>query len=413
MTHARTLPRYACLAGLVAGLLAPVHALAQAAPGVGTWVDEAKTTRLNSYVGGHYVQTPTTTHVYVRATGKWTSFQDGVSRYKNLTVPVAKSTLRKGALAVLGRGFMHPGLQLAIAAAGWAWSMSDGIYQTDENVVTLPDVDDPASGSCSFSPNHDAERFSDYRSAIYHKVGDAEILQVNGVNNNLNSDCTGYIAVSLKISAPPTYVNNWYYARQKTDAPVDPSYPDPSIVSVDPENYPELDPHIPPELADQLWNGEPIPEWQDEISILGQPASQVDSGTRNQPPEVASAVGQWAANMSSQYNGDDTLPYPDADTGGQSAADQQYDDNQEPPPPFPEVEPEWQVEEITSLPDYSMGLGSGSCPAPTTVSLPWGGSFTLSWQPACDLAALIRGAVIGICMILSLYIVLGTRATTS
>ncbi len=182
--------------------------------------------------------------------------------------------------------------------------------------------------------------------------------------------------------------------------------------SVSPEDVADrVDPHLPPELAEQLWNGQPIPEWQEAISVIGIPATEVESKGQDMP-EVATKVAQRAANIISQLLGEES-PYPETGTGGQTADDELVDMWNEPIPDFPEVEPEWQVEEIDSLPSFSFGLGSGSCPAPVTIAHPLGGSFTIEFQKFCDLASMIRGAVIAICMILALYIVLGTRATTS
>ena len=80
----------------------------------------------------------------------------------------------------------------------------------------------------------------------------------------------------------------------------------------------------------------------------------------------------------------------------------------EPVPDFTEVNPEWQVETIDELPSYNIGIGSGQCPPPTVITLPFplNSTLTLNWQPFCDLAAMIRGAVIAVAMILALYIVL-------
>ncbi|AXY43787.1 hypothetical protein D1793_17155 [Halomonas sp. JS92-SW72] len=80
----------------------------------------------------------------------------------------------------------------------------------------------------------------------------------------------------------------------------------------------------------------------------------------------------------------------------------------EPVPNFTEVNPEWQVETIDELPSYNIGIGSGQCPSPTVINLPFplNSNLVINWQPFCDLAAMIRGAVIAVAMILSLYIVL-------
>jgi hypothetical protein len=76
----------------------------------------------------------------------------------------------------------------------------------------------------------------------------------------------------------------------------------------------------------------------------------------------------------------------------------------------PTLEPAPEVPTIESAPgSYSSGLpSSGSCPAGQTVSLGFG-SHTLSYEPFCDLADLLRPFVIAISYLMGAFIVVGGR----
>ncbi|KFF49981.1 hypothetical protein GY26_04740 [Gammaproteobacteria bacterium MFB021] len=175
-----------------------------------------------------------------------------------------------------------------------------------------------------------------------------------------------------------------------------------------------VDQNLSPEIAQQIYDAsQPVPDWQQEIDAL--PNSQTLSTSGNIPPAVAKTALQTAANQQAQLAGEDK-PYPDTATDpGQSASDELLDQVNQPPPDgdadFPPQEPQWQVDVIDTLPDYDVGLGAGACPAPAVIPLPLGwGSFELNWQPICDFAGWIRGAVIAVGFIAALYIVLGVRS---
>lgn len=59
-------------------------------------------------------------------------------------------------------------------------------------------------------------------------------------------------------------------------------------------------------------------------------------------------------------------------------------------------------------PEWSSGLGSGSCPSPNTISV-LGGSFEISYQPFCTLAEMIKYLVLALAYITSAMIISGVR----
>ena len=121
MNHARTFTRYACLAGLVAGLLAPVQSLAQQ-----TSPSRPTITSVSSAgTSGSDILARVSANTQPQALGSriyWTQ-----------QVSVSRQTLRAGALAAMRRGVMHPGLQVAMLAAG---------YLLTDDGVEVPDSED-------------------------------------------------------------------------------------------------------------------------------------------------------------------------------------------------------------------------------------------------------------------------------
>jgi len=61
-----------------------------------------------------------------------------------------------------------------------------------------------------------------------------------------------------------------------------------------------------------------------------------------------------------------------------------------------------------TAPEWSSGLGSGSCPSPNTISV-LGRSFEISYQPFCTLAELIKYLVLALAYITSAMIISGVR----
>jgi hypothetical protein len=61
-----------------------------------------------------------------------------------------------------------------------------------------------------------------------------------------------------------------------------------------------------------------------------------------------------------------------------------------------------------TAPEWSSGLGSGSCPSPNTISV-LGGSFEISYQPFCTLAEMIKYLVLALAYITSAMIISGVR----
>ncbi|XKE44516.1 hypothetical protein LG302_14220 [Halomonas organivorans] len=400
MTHARTLPRYVGIAGLVAGLLAPVSSLAA----VNTNGIEILSTTATGVKNGQYIE--------AAASVAYQHVNTAERIYTRQLVPVATSTVRRGAVAALSRGIMHPGLAIAITAAGLLLEgdeiqvMESGdqpqssdfpeMYAEENREYTASGdscvwegsggefYNNPLAAAASFSPVDDIYPLYPLGSGHY---GDCLLWRAQDGSNKFS-------VFPPAIPGPVSSFNDVYTA---------------SPVPATEEDLALLDPHIPPQLYDELVGSEDdIPEWEDAISLLpGAGSSVVPTNEQNVVPEVASKAGQWAENIAAQLDGE-PAPNPDTDTDGKTASDQMYEDWQQPIPPFGEVEPEWQVETIDSLPDYDIGLGSGSCPAPTAITLPapFNSVIELDWQPVCDFASMIRGAVIAVCMILSLYIVL-------
>ena len=66
------------------------------------------------------------------------------------------------------------------------------------------------------------------------------------------------------------------------------------------------------------------------------------------------------------------------------------------------------TEDEIELETYSSGLGSGSCPSPETFIV-YGTSISYSYQPMCDLSAVVRIFVLIFAYLSSIYILLGIR----
>jgi len=61
-----------------------------------------------------------------------------------------------------------------------------------------------------------------------------------------------------------------------------------------------------------------------------------------------------------------------------------------------------------TAPEWSSGLGNGSCPSPNTISV-LGGSFEISYQPFCTLAELLKYLVLALAYITSALIISGVK----
>ncbi|WP_431025026.1 virulence factor TspB C-terminal domain-related protein [Halomonas sp. H5] len=425
MTHARTLTRYACLAGLIAGLLVAVPSLTHAQgfpPGHPYHIDTARARIMQKYATSA-VERMGERQIEVRARVRHSGLPGNVTRYTTVGTYIPASKVRMGAMAALGRGVMHPGLQVAILAAGWAWSQSQGIHQPYVDEEGLFESQEGISWSAPFCSG---ERFvsagaawSCFRSSQpgIHKFRDFTSptstypAGTMRVHYRCDPDGSGCLSASMISSSYPPTTDTY-------------SSPDSLNESVPESDYAQLDQHIPHELVNQLWQSrwQDHQDWLQDIGYWSKSGSDLSSEAGRDLSKVSSESGTTAEvmkkaaeqneNLYAQLTGEEE-PNTETETDARTADDEQLDRWDEPIPEFPEEEPEWQVEVIDSLPSFSFGLGSGSCPAPVTIPHPLGGSFTIEFQKLCDLASMIRGAVIAICMILALYIVLGTRATTS
>lgn len=419
MTHARTLTRYACLAGLIAGLLAPVSSLAQGFPSGHPYHSSNSRANIAAKYGIAMSQQSGTAMVEVGYRARHTGLPGGVTRYTNGRALIPAATIRTGALSALSRGVRHPGFQIAVLAAGFIIANDGNIYSEffdpDDNEFSSYDgssLDTFEAYRGRFGNNSPC--YSENMSAViacfkpfvmnWYGADGAELSSVTLQNTNEFVLRFGW----WKHHPPSSGVSiNYFYGISPNDN-YEPYNPAP--VPITDSELAEIDPHIPPELVDELWaDSGSIPEWEEAITML--PFDNIFA-EGNTTSEVYQSARQANENLYAQLSGEPE-PNPDQTTIGGTAGDEMVDMWNQPIPDFPEAEPEWQVEEITTLPDFSFGLGAGSCPAPVTIPHPLGGSFTIEFQKLCDLASMIRGAVIAICMILALYIVLGTRATTS
>lgn len=386
MTHAyRTFTRCAGYVGLAGCFLASSAALASA-PRNGIEILSAKSTGV---VTGQYIE--------AAASARYSHVNTAQRIYTKQLVPVAKSTLRAGAVAALTVGRLYPGLSVALMAAGYIWSQSDGFQSSpsypDEWTATdriwegYNDVlFDTVLGAClsyNFDFSHVRSISSSYAYCDYHD--------------------RSKITVYRHIGSPPP-------------SDIEVYNPEPVTVPSGDVDWASVDPNIPPQLFDEMYGGDIQPDvWRDEIAAQGNDGIE-SSG--NPSPEVTDQIGQWADNVHAQLEGQPE-PNPDLDETpnlGEDAyqSDQLEDINDalgldKPVPPFGDPDVDWQTESI-DLPAYSSGIGAGSCPAGTTIPLPLGADpLQWSYQPACDLATMVRPALIGICGLIALMIVLRAR----
>lgn len=415
MTHARTLPRYVGAAGLVAGLLVAFPSLAF-----------EKVHISNVTVGG---STPTTINAYVNARYQYSPFDS--RRYYRWQVPVAKSTLRAGALSALGRGVMHPGFQIAVVAAGFV--ISEGIIYKEEE-TDWGDISQFQQYDDNFGALSWRGRISTSIPMEYHPTILSSALSALSYYQGIRPD-GDYHLYKIEQLAPLHYritlrgVHNgsWNHPNYTVlpDYDIEPTHSiDYGVVEVPvtQEDLATVDQHIPPQLLEELWadlkpdvttrpftiTPQTYPEpWYNQLDVSTLPLSQL-STTGTPAPEVVTHVAKQMENLDAQMEGREK-PHPSVTVApGASADEEMLDRWDEPVPDFVEVTPEWQVETIDELPSFDIGIGSGQCPPPTDITLPFplNSTLTLNWQPFCDLAAMIRGAVIAVAMILSLYIVL-------
>lgn len=336
---------------------------------------------------------------------------------------VPRSSLRTAALtaaAVVG-AIPHPGLKTAIAAAGLLLGASGEVLAPtggEETIIPSEDPDFPAGigqwQGWGVSTDTLAEAIASYEEAfgrtykfdkwIVHTSDD--ILYVakfkcyykSNVTGNKNSCGDTYIQYRLKDGEQAPANHKEYSPKPKaTPAPASP------------DDISKIDEHLPDSIVDDIWEdqGGTYPESWNNPDIQSE---------GNAAPEIQEAVSKWAENLGAKLEGQ-VAPHPNAATGGNTAPEQQLENQEaaqrawEDPPPesaYPKMPtPTWNVEVIDDLPDYNAGLGVGQCPEPDVIPVPGYGDITLDWQPACDLASGIRGAVIGICFIAALYIALG------
>lgn len=72
----------------------------------------------------------------------------------------------------------------------------------------------------------------------------------------------------------------------------------------------------------------------------------------------------------------------------------------------PDVDlPEMQIQPI----DWTSGLGTGTCPPPTSIALTIG-TYSMSWQPVCDLAAGIKAMLLISAALMAAYILAGASS---
>ncbi|MBD3896595.1 hypothetical protein IEI94_12110 [Halomonas sp. ML-15] len=407
MNHARTVTRYACLVGLVAGLLAPVSSLAQQSS-----TGPAATTITRVASAG-----TSGSDILARVTANTQPQAIGSRIYWTQQVPVSRETLRVGALAAMRRGVMHPGLQLAIFAAGYIWSQEEGVQVPDDDAPIYESIDAPEGQS--FILRNTSQRFPS-TGAVCHaaikQFGDSHEFRTRAINylGNNSYECRYHMLGS----------NGWInssnrrYADLSTNSPNTPTdYTGPSngFVPATESDLEHLDGHLPESIVDDLWSDNTASEeweqiiedfWANDPALSGQPKP---SSSGNAPPEVSREVAKRAANIDAQTKGEDK-PFPGSSGGGLPPEDEMLDRWDEPPPDFPGVDdPVWNVEVIEDLPDYDSGLSGGHCPAPTVVNVPLYGSITIEWYPICDFASMISGAVKALGLLMGLFIVLGRK----
>lgn len=429
MTHARTLPRYVSAFGLLACFMVAFPSLAQAAfpPGHPYHLDTARA-RITAKYATSAVEQMGTRQIGVTARVKHSGLPGAVTRYTNVQTYIPASKVRVAGLAALGRGVMHPGVQLAVAAAGFLWSQQYGIYTlTDSDNSTLDPADDdyahqekywllPQGGPPYYLPAHRTRTKGQMKSFMQDRLtsrgfyfcgwaldDNTRVRFISSSYSNCSYSSAGRMADIKDCSNSPnsTYCGTDYQMAEPVPTPV------PT------ENLDQIDPYIEPSLIDELWNDQ---TWDENITHWSWDGSDLDptlEQTSSDSPTTSEVMAQAQAqneNLYAQLTGEDQ-PNTDVVVDGNTADDEMLDQWNEPIPPFGDTDPDWQVETIDTMPDYDIGLAPGTCPLPVDVNVPLYGSFSISFQPACDLASWLRGVVIALSLIASLYIVLGTRRT--
>lgn len=397
----RSLPRVACAIGCAWLLLDSVPSLASFRPN-GIEIMDINDARVYS---GNYIEAQASVN-YQHKTGTQRI-------YTKLPVQVAKSTLRVGALSALSRGVMHPGFQIAIAAAGFAYSQINGQYEITKPYSGESQISDVSgyngsnhyySGGNTYSSYLIQDKFVD---RCFQPGWSCQVFGVNTTSTSMYVDYKIFDAdndqsgiSSYAVSLVPPSDNSL------------PGYESPSQQAISDADLLQLDEHVPPELLSQLYDRDgnvvDVPPWEEQISVMGMSGAQSNG---NVMPEVMSSAKSWGQNIAAKLEGEQA-PNPDTKTEGDTAQDAAYKQQQEekntPPPPFADVEVEWQTEEITDIPSWSSGIGSGSCPAPVEFSMS-GQTVGFDYEPVCRAAIAINPFFLGFCGLMALYIVLGRQ----
>lgn len=400
-----------CLLGLCLALVSPLT-LAANPSSLRTTVDSIRAR-----------SGPTLDSLVVATEQKTRGLPGGRVLYSSTETVVKKSVFRKAGGILLKRAVPGLGaLYTAYELAGLVFDEDTGqvMMPGEKSAIELPpnyaQLNHAGKGytySCYYSGLHSAATAFSAASACADAYG-AYIGDTMSLTSVFTRDSDLFFAFKGKLSRHNIYSVSPTISERPPNTP-ETSIPAGENVPVpDDYDWSTVDQNLSPEIAQQIYDAsQPVPDWQQEIDAL--PNSQTLSTSGNIPPAVAKTALQTAANQQAQLAGEDK-PYPDTATDpGQSASDELLDQVNQPPPDgdadFPPQEPQWQVDVIDTLPDYDVGLGAGACPAPAVIPLPLGwGSFELNWQPICDFAGWIRGAVIAVGFIAALYIVLGVRS---
>lgn len=336
--------------------------------------------------------------------------------YKTITTSVPVATIRQEAVRAFARGARHPGLLIAVTAAGLLIDSDTGqIVQEvpQPDAVTgydnLPSslreqMEDTTGGFSAVTPNADTQ-CSSYSGSFGDRIDDRGSLQSGSSSPMITgsygaqSPCIGIVFEFQDGFFAGSTQHLRYYPGGGPHAWLDMNQ-DPTTTEEVPESeLDQLDPHVPPELFDEIMN-DPETDWKDD--------SPTDLNSEFPlAPEVRQDIQNEHDREQAKADGD---PDPDPDSESQPSesgdiiVDQLLDGNV---PSFPDKEWEFETEEIDQLPDWDAGLGEGSCPAPVTISLPWSSeTIEFSYDPACDLAGMIRPFVISTAGFFGLLIVL-------
>lgn len=315
-------------------------------------------------------------------------------------------------MAALGRGVMHPAFAAALVAAGFIVEGLD-IFKEDYPQFENDDYgysNNLVPGGQAFYYN--GEYFGSVSAAILDHANRVHPGHIGIIH--LSRDSSGnprYRAKMPSSSSPDGYYIGSTRTVHGSTVPYtgDVLHVEPQRTPATEEEIEQADQYISPALVEQLWQDDPvaIPQaWQNAISIL----PFVDPAPQGQAaPEVHQAVSRWAENMTAQMQGE-PIPHPDVGSEGNSASDEILDQWEGPIPPFPDdPQPEWNVQVIDELPEYETNLSGGQCPSPTVVNVPLMGTVSIVWQPICDFASMISGAVKALGLITGLFIVLGRK----